>query len=73
MERHVREIVRAGDHALDVAVAEGVVTLTGTLPEHSQAVTAVRLAENVDGVVSVRDELSWKHDDIADVPMWGGA
>lgn len=73
VERRVREIVRAGDHDLDVAVAEGVVTLTGTLPEHSQAVTAVRLAENVDGVVSVRDELSWKHDDVADVPMWGGA
>ncbi len=54
-------------------MTDAVVTLTGTFPERSQAVTAVHLAENIDGVVAVHDELSWKHDDIADLPVWGGA
>ncbi|MEV4800363.1 CBS domain-containing protein [Nonomuraea sp. NPDC049421] len=70
IEREVREALHG---RAEVAVREAVVTLTGTYPERSQAVTAVRLAENIDGVVAVRDDLSWKHDDIADLPIWGGA
>ncbi|MGI5272400.1 CBS domain-containing protein [Nonomuraea sp. CA-218870] len=73
IEQHVRETIRAEARGVDVAVADGVVTLTGTVPEHSQAIIAVRLAENLDGVVAVHDELEWKRDDIADVPIWGGA
>ncbi|MEV4169206.1 CBS domain-containing protein [Nonomuraea sp. NPDC049709] len=73
IETSVRDTVRADGQGLVVTVADGVVTLSGTLPEHSQAVTAVRLAENIDGVVAVHDDLAWKHDDIADLPMWGGA
>lgn len=73
IERQIRLILRADTHDLDVTVDEGVVTLAGTLPERSRAAVAVRLAENVDGVVSVRDDLSWKHDDIGDIPIWGGA
>jgi CBS domain-containing protein len=70
IEREVREALHG---KADVAVADAVVTLSGTYAERSQAVTAVRLAENIDGVVAVHDELGWKHDDIADLPVWGGA
>ncbi|MFG1694194.1 CBS domain-containing protein [Nonomuraea sp. NPDC049309] len=70
IEREVREALRG---QAGVAVRDAVVTLTGTYEERSQAMTAVRLAENIDGVVAVRDELSWKHDDVADLPVWGGA
>ncbi|TMR35819.1 CBS domain-containing protein [Nonomuraea zeae] len=73
IEQDVREAVRTDLHSMDVTVADGIVTLSGTLAEHSQAVTAGRLAENVDGVVAVHDTLTWKHDDIADLPVWGGA
>ncbi|TYB51130.1 BON domain-containing protein [Nonomuraea sp. PA05] len=51
---------------------DAVGTLTGTCAEHSQAVTAVSLAGNVEGVVAVRDELSWKHDDAAAGPAARG-
>lgn len=73
IERHVRDTIRADVHHLNVTVTDGVVTLSGTLPERSQAVAAARLAENSDGVVSVHDELRWKHDDVVDLPVWGGA
>ncbi|GAA2211800.1 CBS domain-containing protein [Nonomuraea monospora] len=70
LEQEVREVLRG---QAQVSVTDAVVTLTGAYAEHSQAVTAISLAENIDGVVAVRDELSWKHDDIADLPVWGGA
>ncbi|WP_346115125.1 BON domain-containing protein, partial [Nonomuraea maheshkhaliensis] len=73
IERKVREAVRADAAGLDVQVNDGVVTLSGALAERSHAITAVRLAENIDGVVAVQDTLGWKHDDIADLPVWGGA
>ncbi|WP_336215374.1 CBS domain-containing protein [Nonomuraea sp. LPB2021202275-12-8] len=73
IEQQVREAVRADTAGLDVTVTDAVVTLSGTLAEHSHAITAVRLAENIDGLVAVHDELNWKHDDIADYPMWDGA
>ncbi|GAA3560986.1 CBS domain-containing protein [Nonomuraea rosea] len=73
IEQQVREAVRAGTAGLDVTVTDGVVTLSGTLAEHSHAITAVRLAENIDGVVAVYDTIAWKHDDIVDLPVWGGA
>ncbi|MEO3799798.1 CBS domain-containing protein [Nonomuraea sp. B1E8] len=70
IERQVREAV--GDD-VDITVADGVVTLAGTLDEHSHAIKAVGLVENLDGVVAVHDDLGWKHDDIVDLPVWGGA
>ncbi|NUW39513.1 CBS domain-containing protein [Nonomuraea rhodomycinica] len=70
IERRIRDAL-PGEPG--IAVSEGVVTLSGVLDEHSHAIRAVRLAENVDGVVAVHDELSWKHDDIVEMPMWGGA
>ncbi|WP_240197799.1 CBS domain-containing protein [Nonomuraea lactucae] len=69
----VRETVHSDALGVEVTVTDGVVTLSGTLNEHSQAITAVRLTENIDGVVAVHDNLSWKHDDIVNLPMWGGA
>ncbi|TMS00344.1 CBS domain-containing protein [Nonomuraea basaltis] len=70
IERQVREAIGGDVH---ITVAEGVVTLSGTLDEHSHAIKAVRLAENIDSVVAVHDELNWKHDDIVQLPVWGGA
>ncbi|MFD1546061.1 CBS domain-containing protein [Nonomuraea guangzhouensis] len=58
---------------LDVKVAEGVVTLSGVVSKHSEAIAAVRMAEGIDGVVAVHDELTWQHDDVVDLPIWGGA
>ncbi len=49
--------------AVDVRVAEGVVTLTGTLDRRSSAEIAVRLTGQVAGVVAVVDELGWDFDD----------
>jgi predicted transcriptional regulator len=51
----------------------GVVTLNGIVSRHTEAIAAVRMAESIDGVVAVHDELTWKHDDVIEVPMWGGA
>lgn len=60
--------------AIDVTVEDGVVTLTGQTNTHTEAQTAARHAESVDGVVAVRDDLSWKENDIvAYPPVWGGA
>ncbi|UBU08763.1 CBS domain-containing protein [Nonomuraea gerenzanensis] len=70
IEQEVREALHG---KADVAVTDGIVSLSGTYTERSSAITAVRLAENIDGVVAVHDELAYKHDDIADLPMWGGA
>ncbi|MEU7864456.1 CBS domain-containing protein [Nonomuraea sp. NPDC049141] len=54
---------------LDVKVAEGVVTLSGVVSRHFEAIAAVRMVEGVDGVVAVHDELTWKHDDVIEAPM----
>ncbi|MFI9846864.1 CBS domain-containing protein [Nonomuraea sp. NPDC051941] len=69
----VRETLHSDTLGVEVTVADAVVTLSGTLVEHSQAVKAVRLTENNDGVVAVHDKLSWKNDDIVNYPVWGGA
>ncbi|GAA3168389.1 MULTISPECIES: CBS domain-containing protein [Nonomuraea] len=73
IEREAREVLGSDAAGLDITVADGVVTLSGTLTEHSQALTTVSLTENIDGVVAVRNNLVWKHDDIVEIPMWGGA
>jgi CBS domain-containing protein len=48
---------------VDVAVRGGVVTLHGWLDRRRQVDLAVRLARGVDGVVDVRDELTYRTDD----------
>ncbi|GAA3210351.1 BON domain-containing protein [Nonomuraea helvata] len=77
IERQVREAVQAvpGDVTdLRITVADAVVTLSGRYDERSHAIVVVRMIERIDSVVAVHDELKWKHDDIADLPVvWGGA
>ncbi|MFC8272712.1 CBS domain-containing protein [Streptomyces sp. NPDC057271] len=53
--------LRLAPSSVNVDVAEGVVTLSGTLPRRSRAPVVVRLCGSVDGVVSVVDRL--RHDD----------
>ncbi|MFF5211083.1 CBS domain-containing protein [Streptosporangium sp. NPDC000396] len=78
IERRVRDdvIVRtlwANPSDVLITAHDGVVTLSGELELHSQAVTAVHVARNLDGVVDMIDELTWKNDDIVlTPPVWGG-
>ncbi|MFK0295029.1 CBS domain-containing protein [Streptomyces sp. NPDC090442] len=51
--------------AVTVDVADGTVTLTGTLERRSLLPIAVRLCENVDGVIEVVDRLTYARDDAA--------
>jgi CBS domain-containing protein len=59
--------------AVTVRVSGGVVILSGVVTRHTEAIAVARMAANVDGVVTVRDKLAWKHDDVVDIPVWGGA
>jgi CBS domain-containing protein len=51
---------------IDVEVDDGVVTLTGELELHADTVSAVRLAERVEGVVAVVDRLTHRTDERRD-------
>ncbi|WP_431933167.1 CBS domain-containing protein [Nonomuraea jabiensis] len=48
-----------------VSVNEGVVTLSGRIERRAEAAITVRVVGNVNGIVSVADELAWKIDDSA--------
>lgn len=50
-------------HTVDVAVCEGVVTLSGQLERRSDATVAVATTRRVDGVVDVVDDLTYRFDD----------
>ncbi|MFE5709275.1 CBS domain-containing protein [Streptomyces sp. NPDC056501] len=68
IRRRIREDVLTdamdlpGD-AVDVHVLDGVVTLGGRVRRRSQVLMLVGLAERVDGVVAVVDQLSFQEDD----------
>ncbi|MFF0473994.1 CBS domain-containing protein [Streptomyces sp. NPDC004284] len=68
IRRRIREDVLTdamdlpGD-AVDVHVLDGVVTVAGRVRRRSQALALVELAERVDGVVAVVDQLSFQEDD----------
>lgn len=49
--------------SIDVMVREGVVTLTGQLERRSEIPIAVRMTGQVDGVVAVIDNLTFREDD----------
>jgi CBS domain-containing protein len=49
--------------SIDVAVADGVVTLAGRLERRSEAEIAVAVTRQIDGVVAVVGELTWHLDD----------
>jgi CBS domain-containing protein len=60
----LRESLWIDGEAVQVAVADGVVTLTGTVPRRSDADIAVRLVQAQPGVVGVVDQLRYEFDDI---------
>ncbi|MFC5801678.1 CBS domain-containing protein [Streptomyces formicae] len=55
--------------AVQVHVIDGVVTLAGQLERFSDIQVAVRLAQEVDGVVSVIDKLTYRYDDSSSRPV----
>ncbi|GIH95772.1 CBS domain-containing protein [Planobispora siamensis] len=64
------------DHSLwvdtsnvQVAVHQGVATLSGRMERRSEAEIAARMALRINGVVDVVDEIQWNTDDI---PTWSG-
>jgi len=67
-----REVVEyalwADPVAIEVAVEDGVVTLTGRLEHRSMTEIAEKLTRDIDGVVDVVNELSWDFDDTAVPP-----
>ncbi|MFI6596616.1 CBS domain-containing protein [Nonomuraea sp. NPDC050536] len=73
LEAIPRYAVWADPARLDVDVDDGVLTLSGRVHRHSEAIALAGMAENLDGVVAVRTKLTWEHDDVADTPVWGGA
>ncbi|MFJ7175947.1 CBS domain-containing protein [Streptomyces massasporeus] len=50
-------------HSIDAVAADGVVTLAGRLERRSEAETAVAMTRQIDGVVAVVGELTWRLDD----------
>ncbi len=49
--------------SIDVSVTEGVVTLAGRLERKSETEIAVSMTRQIDGVVAVVDQLTWRLDD----------
>ncbi|MGH4030409.1 CBS domain-containing protein [Actinomycetota bacterium Odt1-20B] len=52
-----------GPGAISVEVQEGVITLRGQLERRSAVSVAVRMAQQIDGVVAVVDKLTYRFDD----------
>jgi hypothetical protein len=52
-----------GPSTVEVAVYEGVVTLTGHVERRSEAEIAVSMTDRIDGVVAVVDRLTYRLDD----------
>jgi osmotically-inducible protein OsmY len=57
-------LLRLPTRRLQVDVDGGVVTLAGRLERRSQAFALAQLAGLVDGVVAVRDKLTYERDDL---------
>ncbi|MCX4530580.1 CBS domain-containing protein [Streptomyces sp. NBC_00841] len=55
--------------ALTVEVADGLVTLSGTVPRRSLVPVILRMCQSVDGVVDVIDRLDYEQDDLSDGQM----
>ncbi|MGW2517421.1 CBS domain-containing protein [Streptomyces sp. NPDC001617] len=50
-------------HSVEVSVTEGVVTLTGQMERKSETEIAVSMTRQIDGVVAVVDQLTYRLDD----------
>jgi CBS domain-containing protein len=59
-------LLRLPADAVQVEVVGGVVTLAGHLERRSRVVALTELAGLVDGVVAVRNQFTFEHDDLAD-------
>lgn len=72
LQRVRREVVvNALSHdpfGIEVAVQDGVVTLSGEVDRHSTAELAGKLTTEVDGVVGVDNQLEWVYDDTQAAP-----
>ncbi|MDF5754253.1 CBS domain-containing protein [Spongiactinospora sp. TRM90649] len=55
--------------ALKITVADGVLTLSGSVERRSQADAAARAADRLDGVVAVHSQITWTQDDTAPVTV----
>lgn len=62
-EEIVRDTMWMSPGEIDVAVSEGVATLTGAVDRRSTATILERLVGHLEGVVGVRSELRWELDD----------
>ncbi|MFV5995152.1 CBS domain-containing protein [Streptomyces sp. NPDC056231] len=58
--------LRLSPSALTVEVADGLVTLSGTVPRSSLLPVILRMCQSVDGVVDVIDRLNYERDDLSD-------
>jgi CBS domain-containing protein len=73
ISREIRDEVLHGvkwmtDEDITVLVDGGVVTLSGRVATRSLVELAIRLAQRVNGVVTVHSQLTWEDDDL---PAWG--
>ena len=59
----VEHALWADPRAIGATVANGIVTLTGELENRSMVATAEHLTRETDGVVDVRNKLTWAFDD----------
>jgi CBS domain-containing protein len=59
----LQDVMSVNPSSVEVDVADGVVTLRGTLDRRTSAAIAERLTASVPGVVAVVDELTWDFDD----------
>jgi CBS domain-containing protein len=59
----LRRLLWIGPEEVSVRVADGVVTIEGELEQRSLAGIVMRLVRTVDGVIEVRDRLTWRVDD----------
>ncbi|MET8950140.1 CBS domain-containing protein [Streptomyces sp. NPDC004533] len=55
--------LRLAPRSIDVFVVEGVVTLTGQLVRRTETAVAVSMTKQIDGVVAVIDQLTYRFDD----------
>ncbi|MFF2406623.1 CBS domain-containing protein [Streptomyces sp. NPDC058092] len=64
LEDVLTHTLRLSPSSLTVEVADGVVTLSGTVSRHSLVPVVLRLCRSVDGVIDVTDRLGYEQDDL---------
>ncbi len=59
----IRRVLFVDPETVEVAVANGIVTFVGSIGTRTEARLVEELARRLDGVVAVRNELTWRLDD----------